>query len=73
MKLSHSLAEINCTQCEITFTGVLNAVFNIEETYAATCPSCNEEVFFNPGIGILDTSIPDNAVLVKHVANLNGY
>lgn len=68
--MTHSLSEITCGKCKSQFTGVLQDVFNIEKQYAATCPSCTEEVFFNPGVGIIGTEIPNNAVPIKYVAKL---
>jgi hypothetical protein len=68
--MTKSVAEIACRECTQTFTGVLNDLFDVSKEYAATCPSCKCEIFFNPGAAFIDVDIPQDAVIVKYVAKL---
>ncbi|MGI2197664.1 hypothetical protein [Shewanella baltica] len=68
--MTNSVTEVTCRKCSHIFTGVLNDLFNVSKEYAATCPSCKSETFFNPGAAFIDIDIPKDAVTIKYVAKL---
>ena len=68
--MTHSVTDIVCNKCTFKFFGVLNGVFNISKEYVVVCPSCSEEIFFNPGIAIMDSDIPGGAVNVRCASDI---
>lgn len=68
--MTNSVTEVTCRECSHKFTGVLHDLFDVSKEYAATCPSCKCETFFNPGAAFIETGIPKDAVTIKYVAKL---
>ena len=69
--MSHSAIEITCDKCTAKFSGILNDLFNISKEYAATCPSCEKQVFFMGGAAFIDEEIPKDAVKIMYVKNIS--
>jgi len=68
--MTKSVCDISCDHCENKFSGVLSDLFDVSKTYAAECPNCSKQTFFNGVCAIIDGDIPKDAVAIKYVAVL---
>ena len=68
--MSYSVVELNCKSCNATFNAHKSGLLDVGKEYAATCPKCSKQTFFN-GKGAFIVSAPSkNSVNVLNVAKL---
>ena len=70
--MTNSVTKIECEHCGKPFIGVLRDLFNVSKKYAATCPSCEEQVFFQGIVTLIDEEVPDNAVEIMCASVIAG-
>lgn len=69
--MTHSTTDITCSSCNNKYHGVLDGVFNNSSEYAATCPDCSKQTFLINQTGIIDSQVPNGAVIILPVKKIN--
>jgi DNA-directed RNA polymerase subunit RPC12/RpoP len=57
--MSYSATKISCKDCLAKFYGYLDGLFDISATYAATCPKCEGQTFFNSRTKFMCFNLPE--------------
>ena len=70
--MTNSVTKIECEHCGKPFIGVLRDLFDVNKRYAAMCPSCEEQVFFQGVVTLIDEEVPDNAVEIMYASVIDG-
>lgn len=68
--MTHSVTEIICNQCQHKYTGYLDGIFYVKVEYATQCPQCETLNTFCNRAGLIDVSVPHNAVKINYIKRL---